>query len=715
MCKFILSVAVNVFFALVVNARTTSSDSLINLKVLAAKQALTRVTGKPIKNIKFSIAEKKEASDFYEYRASSGTLTVTGSSANALTRAVYDYYRNNHFGMQDWAGNNFRIPARMPDAPLTKNISPFQFRQAYNVVTAGYTTVYWTWERWEKELDWQAMHGFNMLMASVATEAIAERVWKKLGLTQEEIDSFYVTPSLLPWQRMGNIEKVGGTLPKEWHTTQLALQHKILKRMRELDMQPIVQSFAGFVPKSIRRIYPDLVLHNTLWNEGFPPSQRPAMLMPGHPLFATITKMFIEEWKKEFGEADYFLVDSFNELELPKTDKPITELLAEYGAFTYNAIKDASLGATWVIQGWMFGYQRHQWPPENVKALFSKVPDDKVLILDYANDYANSWEPVNGFNGKQWVYGFVPNMGGKTPFTGDLNLYATGAATTLASLKKNNLIGFSISGEGLENNNVIYELLADVAWSKDSINLHNWLRKYSLNRYGAYPESLITSWNLLRKSAYSHLIDHPQFNWQTGTYKPGRVNKDSSFIKSVAYFIDCKNYFKKNKNYISDLTERVALALGIKAELLFWNASKAYDNKNVKEGDKLTEEGLQVLTEMDKLLASHPLLRLDRWLSFAEETAKGTGLKDFYIADAKRIVTIWGPPVNDYSCRVWSGLIADFYKERMKHIMHAKKTGTKFDKNKWEINWVYNGKLTKVKPYENVIKEAARLFKKYFK
>lgn len=39
------------------------------------------------------------------------------------------------------------------------------------------------------------------------------------------------------------------------------------------------------------------------------------------------------------------------------------------------------------MQGWMFGYQRHIWDYPTLQALVSKVPDDKMLLLDLAVDY----------------------------------------------------------------------------------------------------------------------------------------------------------------------------------------------------------------------------------------------------------------------------------------------------------------------------------------
>jgi alpha-N-acetylglucosaminidase len=675
----------------------------------ATRAVLKRVLGKKANTIHLEISNSPDTNDSYQYVSQNGKLMVKGSSCVALTRGVYDYLRNQNLGMLGWAGSQFHLPSRWPSAPQTTVTSPFRIRQAYNVVTAGYTTPYWTWKRWEQELDWQAIHGFNMLLAPIATEAIAIRVWKRLGLNQREIDEFYVGPAHLPWQRMGNICKVGGTLPSEWHVDQIALQHKVLKRMRELGMQPVVQSFAGFVPKGIKRLYPDIVLHNTLWNSGFDEPQRPVMLMPGDSLFAKITKMYMEEWQKEFGQSIYYLVDSFNEMELPETNKPVTDLLAEYGEKTFQSIMAGNPDAVWVIQGWMFGYQRDIWTPDRIKALFSKVPDHKVLILDYANDYGNNWEPVNGFNGKQWAYGFVPNMGGKTAYTGDMSLYATGAATTLASPKKNNLVGFSISGEGLENNEVLYELMTDAAWSLEPIKLDSWLTQYSVNRYGACPAAMTESWNLLRKTCYSKLMDHPQFGWQVGRCGFGSVNRDPEFHKATGLFLSCADKLGQSANYRADALERTAISLGLKADEWFKVASDAYSLNDIKTGDLAGKRGLELLMELDRLLQSHPLNRLDRWLATARQHSTNSKLQQFYESNARQIVTIWGPPVNDYSCRMWSGLVRDFYHCRMAKILESLKTGNPFDKNKWEFQWVEGTGVSPQNPYANPISEAKKL------
>ncbi|KYP15992.1 alpha-N-acetylglucosaminidase [Flavihumibacter sp. CACIAM 22H1] len=682
----------------------TKPDPLTSTRAL-----LQRVLGEKAATIRLALDGTHQQTDRYLYKSSNNSLYVSGNSTVALARGVYDYFKDQGLGMMDWAGHNFDLQAAFPEVKEKARQSPFKIRQAFNAVTPGYTTPFWTWERWEKELDWQAMHGFNMLMAPVATEAIAARVWKKLGLTQQEIDSFYVSPALLPWQRMGNIQQVGGTLSPAWHKEQIALQHKILGRMRALGMEPIVQSFAGFVPKAIKRIYPSLVLHETLWNDGFAPAQRPSMILPDEPLFKLISRLYMEEWRKEFGKATYYLVDSFNELELPDADKPPTELLAEIGKLTFEAIDTVQKDAVWVIQGWMFGYQQKQWPPKNVKALFSKVPDNRLLILDYANDYATTWATHNGFNGKQWAYGFVPNMGGKTAYTGNLQLYANGAATTLKDPNRKNLVGFSLSGEGLENNAVVYELLTDAAWSAEPIDFSAWIKSYAQNRYGAFPADMQKSWDLLLKSSYSYLVDHPQFNWQTARFSKGRVDRSAEFYTSVKLFLACRQAFQHNTNYVADAVERAALVLGLKAEDLFFAAAKAYENNAVQKGDQLATTALEMLTNLDRLLESHPLNRLDRWLYFAASGSKDTMLVQQKLASARRIITIWGPPVNDYSCRLWAGLVRDFYRPRMNYLLNQKRSGIAWDKNAWELNWVEHAIPSRVEPFPNPVEFAAAL------
>jgi alpha-N-acetylglucosaminidase len=67
------------------------------------------------------------------------------------------------------------------------------------VCTESYSFVWWDWARWEKEIDWMALHGINMPLAFTGQEEIWRRVYLKLGLSQEDILNYISGPAFLAW------------------------------------------------------------------------------------------------------------------------------------------------------------------------------------------------------------------------------------------------------------------------------------------------------------------------------------------------------------------------------------------------------------------------------------------------------------------------------------------------------------------------------------
>lgn len=439
--------------------------------ITPAKQLIERQIGERAQSIHFEYIEPSDGKDIFEVIASDGRLTLRGSSSVAICYAFHTYMKEACKSMKTWSGEHITSVMPWPDYELYEQVSPYELRYFLNVCTFGYTTPYWDWERWEKEIDRMALYGVNMPLATVASEAIAERVWLRMGLNKEEIREFFTAPAHLPWHRMGNLNKWDGPLSDAWQQNQIALQHQILTRMRELGMQPIAPAFAGFVPEGFVQKHPDTQFRHMRWG-GFDEEYNAYVLPPDSPFFEEIGKLFVEEWEKEFGENTYYLSDSFNEMELPidKEDKEAKyKLLAEYGETIYKSIAAGNPDAVWVTQGWTFGYQHSFWDKESLKALLSNVPDDKMIIIDLGNDYPKwvwnteqTWKVHDGFYGKKWIFSYVPNFGGKNTMTGDLDMYASSSVKALRAANKGNLIGFGSAPEGLENNEVVYELLAPV-------------------------------------------------------------------------------------------------------------------------------------------------------------------------------------------------------------------------------------------------------------
>lgn len=649
----------------------------------------TRLLFKPI--------PKADKCDVFEQEIKGNKLLIKGSSSVALVRGYYDFIRQNGYGISSWTGNRCDLPKNWESGTTRKVVSPYQHHYYLNVVTYGYSMPYWDWNRWEKEIDWMALHGIDMPLALVANEAISARVFKKLGLSDSEIANYFVGPAHLPWMRMGNISKIDGPMPKEWHKDQIKLQHQILNRMRSLGMKPICPGFAGFVPKEMKRIFPKIEIIETSWGGAF----HNWMLSPKEPLFHEIGKMFIQEWEKEFGKNGYYLVDSFNELEIPfppKDDPKRYELLSEYGDAVYRSIKDGNKEAVWVMQGWMFGYQRHIWNYKTLEALVSRVPDEKMLLLDLAVDYnecfwhnGTNWDFYKGYYHKPWIYSFIPNMGGKSGMTGILSFYANAHLKALRSENRGQLIGYGMAPEGIENNEVIYELIADAGWSQKEIDLNAWLKNYSLSRYGDYPQELDDFWKKMQQSVYGSFTDHPRYNWQfrPGLVRQGSINANKAFYEGIERLAEAAHRLKKSPLFVDDFREWTVAYLGGKIELLSQQIEEAYLYGEKNRAYQLEEQFIELMKGADQLLATHPVKDLTTWLNYARQKGyPSKELADYYERNARRIVTIWGPPVDDYAARIWSGLIRDYYLPRWEHYFEQKRSGKSFDFATWERKWV---------------------------
>jgi len=644
--------------------------------------------------------DKVDGCDQFSYRYENNKLYIEGSSNVALCRAFYDFAKSNGFGLYSWSGSRFDFPENITGDDIkikSKHVvSPFKHHYYLNVVTYGYSMPYWNWERWSQEIDWMALHGIDMAMALVSNEAITERVFKKIGLTDEEISNYFVGPAHLPWLRMGNISKLDSPLPEQWHHGQIELMHKILDKMRSLGMTPICPGFAGFVPKEIKRIYPNLELIETSWGGG---NFHNWMINPKDDLFAEIGQMFIEEWEKEYGKCDYYLIDSFNEMDIPFPEKGNPErysLLAEYGEKVYNSMVSGNKNATWVMMGWMFGFQRDIWDYETLSALLSKVPDDRMLLLDLAVDYSKlfwktgyNWDFYKGFNNKKWVYSVIPNMGGKVGMTGDLEFYANrGRLDVLNSPNKGHLEAFGFAPEGIENNEVIYELLSDAGWESDSIDLDKWLENYSICRYGAAPKEIMNFWDELRQGVYGSFTDHPSYAWQfsPGFSSKGSIKIDDHLFKGIKSFASVADSLSLSPLYTIDLQEMTAHYLGARMEETLYKINQKHERNEDFSSEK--ELFFDMGMALDQALFTHPTLTLKRWINFAREWGDTRESADYYESNAKRIVTVWGPPIQDYSARIWSGLVRDYYLPRWEKFFESSLSGKDADLSSWEENWV---------------------------
>ena len=686
------------------HAQTQKETSQSKTAIASALSVLHRQLGDRANDFDLQLLASDHGQSTYVVSARGGRVSVRGSNAIALCRGAYAYLRETGLGMVCWSGSRLSLPARLPDLSERKVVSPYRFVQYFNVCTFGYTMPFWDWARWERELDWMALHGINMPLAMEGQEAIWQRVWKSFGITQAELDRYFTGPAYLPWNRMGNIDYFEGPLPQRWIDEKRKLQRKILDRMRELGMHPVVPAFAGFVPEAFKRIHPKATVFTELWSPEMPRQSKSLILHPGEAdLYREIGARFIHEYQREFGPTEYYLADTFNELNVPVGSRP-EEDLARFSRTIYNSILAGDPNGKWVMQGWLFHNDSAFWDNRKIAAFLSGVPDDRMIILDYSNDTGagekhadplarNMWKAHNAFFGKQWLNGMIHTFGGNNNVKGNLEFIAAQPAKVLQSPDKGNLAGWGMDPEGTESNEVVYELMTDVGWEAGAIDIDRWIPAYCQARYGAVPPAITEAWRLLRESAYSrHMKWNSHHAWQARpSLEPASLGVDDTpaFHQAVESFLAGADSLQSNVLFRNDLIEFVAQSVGGRVDAELIKVCAAHKSGQLELRDQCADRALNMLLRIDALMNLRPDRRLETWINDAEGWAAGDDEKAYYNRDCRRLITYWGwSGLNDYAARVWSGLIRDYYVGRWREFFQALRSKQTPALDVWEESWL---------------------------
>ena len=176
---------------------------------------------------KFIVEQVKSGTDFFELDQKGDKVVIRGNNYVSIATGL-NWYLKYYAGIHlSWNGMQAKLPAVLP--PVTKKErreTTLPYRYDLNYCTFSYSMAFWDWDRWEKEIDWMALHGINIPLAVTGAEAVWYNVLDKLGYTKTEINEFISGPGFFAWWLMNNLEGWGGPNPDSWYTQQIALQRK---------------------------------------------------------------------------------------------------------------------------------------------------------------------------------------------------------------------------------------------------------------------------------------------------------------------------------------------------------------------------------------------------------------------------------------------------------------------------------------------------------
>ena len=629
--------------------------------------------------------ENNPLKDYFEISSEDGKVLITGNSDLSLATGL-NWYLKYVAGIHlSWNNLSQKLPEilPLPQEKIRKETS-MQNRYYLNYCTYSYSMAFWDWERWEKEIDWMAMHGINMPLSITGMEVVWYNLLKRLGYTTEEVNEFISGPAFMAWWQMNNLEGWGGPNPDSWYQQQEALQKKIVARMRELGIEPVFPGYAGMVPRNIGEKLGYQIADPGKWC-GFP---RPAFLSTEDEHFDSFAAMYYEELEKLYGKANYYSMDPFHEggntegVDLAKT-----------GASIMAAMKKANPKAVWIIQAWQAS------PREE---MIASLNQGDLLVLDLYSekrpqwgDPDSMWYREKGFGKHDWLYCMLLNFGGNVGLHGRMNQLVNGYYDACAHTNGKMLHGVGATPEGIENNPVMFELLYELPWREERFSSDEWLQTYLKARYGreVSPE-IMEAWRALEHTVYnapkdyqgegtieSLLCARPGFHLdRTSTWGYSKLfYAPDSTAKADRLFTSVADQYKGNNNFEYDLVDIVRQSNADKGNVLLEEISQSYDRKDKEDFRKQTQQFLDLILAQDRLLSTRKEFSVSSWLNAARSLGTTEEEKRLYEWNASALITVWGDSIaanqgglHDYSHREWSGLLKDLYYQRWKAFFEQK-------------------------------------------
>ena len=667
----------------------------------------------------------QDGKDVFVITSQNSKPCIKGNTQLSVATGINWYL--NHVAHINLTWNNLTTDLVNVELPLPvgedKHVSSAKYRYDFNTCTFSYSMAFWTWERWQKEIDWMALHGINAPLNLVGLDVVTRNFLKELGMSDSDIAAYIAGPGFIAWFAMNNLEGWGGTInspttgvdmsgnPEWWYTRQEQLCKNMLQRMRELGMQPVIPGFSGQIPNSLSNytitgFSSSDVINGGTWAGGY---TRPDILHPNSSSYATLAPIYYKHLEAIMGVSEFYSMDPFHEGGIPSgvtnatCYPPIMAALDTY----HNAVEDATktsynVGtednqAKWIIQYW-------QGIPQS--GAFSSMSSygDRFIGLDLFSDniYAGNaakWRDTGDacyYQGRPYIYCMLHNFGGRSGLHGRLETTMDGYFQALA--KGNNCKGIGATPEGTETNPILYDMLFELPWMdvNNRPTADEWLEEYAYSRYGVSAETApnaLAALQNLKKSVWdckvnqqgtSEAVILARPNWTIGSvssWSTSAIYWDTQDVRLAAdQLISISDLVTANggesgiANYNYDAIDVIRQAMvDYAAELLpLINAARGND----AEYTRLYTLYLDLMLDLDEMLSYDENFKLERWTSLARNIADevtGTTENDrnWLEWNARTQVTVWSKgntDLHDYSNRCWAGLIKDFHYWRWKYF-----------------------------------------------
>lgn len=603
-----------------------------------------------------------------------GRKTVVANTPTDALNAINTYLRTECLSQVSWSNSSFSSGCRKHSNDVI-NFESKQIRYFGNMCTFSYSFVWWEWPQWERFIDWIALNGFNTVLMPLGQEAIWRDIFMGLGVERDELNEYFTSQAYLAWHRMGNLKAYGGGLSDAQMLNDLNLAKRIINRLLELGITPILPTFAGFVPDQLEKLFPSSKFTRLpCWNNFTSETSCLLSVSPFDPLFQKIGSLFLRHQKKMFGGdiTNLYSADPFNEILPSDSAKFDAKFVKQTAQAIMNSCRKVDKNCIWVLQSWSFTYD--EWPSWAIKSFLSAVPIGNLLILDLYSEVVPAWQSTSSFHGHNYIWCMLHNFGGSRELRG--NLQKVDKGYQLALMKGgSNLIGAGLTMEAIDQNYVVYQFMIDRMWSSEPLPLNTWIKSYSESRYSADFKVSHKFWTLLAFSFYNQpekwgnprfsvfLYHRPAFGKKIEYWFPVEETFGhlQSLIPSLIHVLGDHPLFKEDLNDV--MRAITQFEVGNDAALTLTEAFLMEDKQQIGS----TCENLM---DMFLKLESYSNRNMQHWIEDSKSIAATSEERQVFPATAADILTVWGPEGQnlDYAHREWEGLLSGYYGRRWQYF-----------------------------------------------
>ncbi len=664
--------------------QTYSANDTIN----ALEGLVSRMLGaKYVSKFAF-IVDRNSSEQYSEIYTEDGKTVIKGDCGVSIAAGLNHYLKYFCNVCITQQTKQVKMPRCMPKVKEKVRISsPYEVRYAYNYCTLSYTMPFYGYEDWQRELDFLFLSGVNLVLDLTATEALWVHYLQKLGYTVDEAKDYVCGYCYKAWWLMGNLEGTGGSVSDSWVVDTLNMARVNQRYMTVMGAMPALQTFVGAMPSTFGRIAKPHLLERGFsdvaeymapqgsWAGGF---TRPNVLKTSYDGYSYLAKEFYASQDFIYGQnSDYYCGDVCHEGGIVPADLSKPQMARKI----LDELMVSNKDGRWILQAWWDN------PMKETLDGFGEYRATNIIILDLAALAKPRWNNEVTWGGKEfggcgWIFCNLDNYGGRTGIHGKLDEMSR----LIADANDNSTLmkGIGITPEGTNANPAMFDLLWEMGWKSERVDIDKWIESYALRRYGVKSENAVKAWKIFEKTIYGK-------ESYDGTTKNNVINENASlshgyctgpyfkipysrseFEKGVSCLMDMLNEDKSilsNECYVYDAVDFMRQLLTNASDDIFETLKSAREQRDTEGFVKAKELFLRAMYIVNELAQYNSDETMGKWIGRAIDFTKDerNGEYDDYTIDtmkinAKALVTTWASsPITNYANRQFEGLMTDYF------------------------------------------------------